>query len=302
MQFTKNKEFKCAILSPVYLKFAEINVMSKKVFIVPHDFTSVANIALEHAIATARPLNAIVHLLHVVSKDVQIKEATEKLEAVIAKYSDEGVEIIPSVRIGSIFEDIGEYAAEHMAELIFMGTHGAHGWQHITGSHALKVVTSSTVPFIIVQDRVVKKTGYDSIVVPMDLHKETKQKLSLVASLAKYFNSKVHVVTPDESDSFLRQKVESNIIFAERFFREREIEMKSTIVSRSGFDKEVVKYAVSVDADLIAIMNMNRSSLLNVLSSSHEQYVITNDALIPTLIINPIEVESGSALGNMFSV
>ncbi len=276
--------------------------MSKKVFIVPHDFTSVADIALEHAIATAKPLNAVVHLLHVVAKDTQIKEAADKLDAVIAKYNNEGVEMMPTVRIGSIFEDIGVYASEHLAELIFMGTHGAHGWQHIVGSHALKVVTSSTVPFIIVQERVVKKTGYDSIVVPMDLHKETKQKLSMVANLAKYFNSKVHVVTPDETDEFLRYQVESNIIFSQRFFKERGIEMTSAIVSSSGFDKEVVKYAVSVDADLIAIMNLNRNSFLNAITANYEQYVITNDALIPTLIVNPVEVNTGSALGNMFSI
>jgi nucleotide-binding universal stress UspA family protein len=274
--------------------------MSKKVFIVPHDFTPVANIALEHAIATARPLSAIVHLLHVVSKENQIKEAINKLDVIVNQYQYDGVELIPTVRIGSIFEDIGEYAAEHAAELIFMGTHGAHGWQHITGSHALKVVTSSSVPFIIVQERVVKSTGYDSIVVPMDLHKETKQKLSIVASLAKYFHSKVHVVTPDESDEFLKHQVESNIIFSERFFNDRGIEMTSAIVSSSGFDKEVVKYAVSVDADLIAIMNLNRNSFLSAITANYEQYIITNDALIPTLIVNPVEI--GNVQSNMFSI
>jgi nucleotide-binding universal stress UspA family protein len=181
-----------------------------------------------------------------------------------------------------------------------MGTHGAHGWQHITGSHALKVVTSSSVPFIIVQERAVKSTGYDSIVVPMDLHKETKQKLSIVASLAKYFHSKVHVVTPDESDEFLKHQVESNIIFSERFFNDRGIEMTSAIVSSSGFDKEVVKYAVSVDADLIAIMNLNRNSFLSAITANYEQYIITNDALIPTLIVNPVEI--GNVQSNMFSI
>ena len=43
--------------------------MNRKTFIVPHDFTPVADIALEHAIATAKPLNAQVFLLHVVSKE-----------------------------------------------------------------------------------------------------------------------------------------------------------------------------------------------------------------------------------------
>ena len=274
--------------------------MQQKTFIVPHDFTMVADIALQHAIATAKPLNAVVQLLHVVSKENQIQEALNQLHELIEKFAGEGVDLQPNVRIGSIFEDIGAFAAEHQAELIFMGTHGAHGWQHITGSHALKVVTSSQVPFIIVQEKSVKATGYDSIVVPMDLHKETKQKLSIVANLAKYFNSKVHVVTPDETDEYLRHQVISNITFSEGFFKDRNIEMTSAIVSRSGFDKEVVKYAVSVDADLIAIMNLNRSNFLSALTTNYEQYIITNDALIPTLIVNPIQI--GNEHGNMFSI
>ena len=181
-----------------------------------------------------------------------------------------------------------------------MGTHGAHGWQHVTGSHALKVVTNSSVPFIIVQDKLVKPTGYDSIVVPMDLNKETKQKLTIVSRLAKYFGSKVHVVIPDESDDFLKHQVKSNIVFAKRFFKDRGVDMEHSIISRSGFDKEVVKYAVSVEADLIAIMNLNRGSFLNAFSSNYEQYIITNDALIPALIVNPVYKE-GYGQSSLFS-
>ena len=274
--------------------------MQTKTFIVPHDFTSVADIALQHAIATAKPLGAQIQVLHVVSKDTQIPEALAQLENIIGQFEQEGVQLKPNVRIGSIFEDIGAFAAEHQAELIVMGTHGAHGWQHITGSRALKVVTSSQVPFIIVQEKAVKASGYDSIVVPMDLHKETKQKLSIVANLAQYFKSKVHVVTPDESDEFLRHQVRSNITFSEGFFKDRGIEMTSALVPSSGFDKEVVKYAVSVDADLIAIMNLQRNNLFTALTPPHEQYIITNDALIPTLIVNPIHL--GSDYSNMFSM
>jgi nucleotide-binding universal stress UspA family protein len=274
--------------------------MQSKTFIVPHDFTAVADIALQHAIATAKPLGAQIQVLHVVSKDTQIPEALAQLENIIGQFEQEGVQLKPNVRIGSIFEDIGAFAAEHQAELIVMGTHGAHGWQHITGSRALKVVTSSQVPFIIVQEKAVKASGYDSIVVPMDLHKETKQKLSIVANLAQYFKSKVHVVTPDESDEFLRHQVRSNITFSEGFFKDRGIEMTSALVPSAGFDKEVVKYAVSVDADLIAIMNLQRNALFTALTPNHEQYIITNDALIPTLIVNPIHL--GSDYSNMFSM
>jgi nucleotide-binding universal stress UspA family protein len=264
--------------------------MNRKNFIVPHDFTPVADIALEHAIATAKPLNAQVFVLHVVSKEKSIKDAEEKLTAILSKYSTSGVDLVPSVRMGSIFEDIGEFAAEHHAELIFMGTHGAHGWQHITGSHALKVITSSSVPFIIVQEKEIKETGYDDIVVPMDLHKETKQKLAIVANLATYFKSRVHVITPDETDEFLRHQVQANIQFAKKFFSDRGIEVTATLAPSSGFDKEVVKHAVNIDADLIAIMNLNRSNFLGTITANYEQYIITNDAKIPALVVNPVDL------------
>lgn len=266
----------------------EPQLMKPKNFIVPHDFTNVANVALEHAIATAKPLGAEIYLLHVVGKNKDIADAEVKLSELISKFSKD-VKIIPSVRVGNIFADIGDFAAEHHAELIFMGTHGTHGWQHLTGMNALKVVTHSSVPFVIVQEKTVKETGYSDIVVPLDLNKETKQKLAIVANIATYFNSKVHVITPEEKDEFLSHQVKANIQFAKKYFSERGIEVTATIVSSSGFDKAVVKHAVNIDADLIAIMNLNKNNMLGVLTASHEEYIITNDAKIPALIVNPIE-------------
>lgn len=262
--------------------------MKEKSFIVPHDFTEVANIALDHAIATAKPLGGKIYLLHVVSKEKDIKEAEAKLAEIVAKH-DDSVTLVPTVRMGNIFEDIGDFAAENHAELIFMGTHGTQGWQHIVGMNAIKVITNSSVPFVIVQEKTAKETGYDDIIVPLDLNKETKQKLTIVANLARYFKSKVHVITPDETDEFLRHQVKANIVFAKKFFEERNIDVTATIVPSSGFDKEVVKHAVNVGADLIAIMNLNKGRLLGPIVSNHEEYIITNDAQIPVLIMNPIE-------------
>ena len=100
------------------------------------------------------------------------------------------IDVRSIVRVGNIFDDIGDAASELGVSLIIMGTHGASGWQKITGSYALKVITNSSVPFIVVQDQLMNDTGYDSIVVPLDLNNETKQKLEMVASIAHYFDSK----------------------------------------------------------------------------------------------------------------
>jgi nucleotide-binding universal stress UspA family protein len=269
--------------------------METKTFIVPHDFTAVAENALNHAIATAKTLDAQIYVMHVVQKEKNIKEAEVKLKQALDSI-DTTVKLIPRVRVGNIFDDIGDFAAEHHAELIFMGTHGATGWQHVTGSNALKIVTHSDVPFIIVQEKGIKPNGYDDIVVPLDLNKETKQKLAVVANLATYFKSRVHVITPNETDEFLRKKVQANILFANRFFSERGIEVTTTLAQTSNFEKEVVKHAVTIDADLIAIMNLNRNNLLGAIGTNSEQYIISNDAQIPTLVINPIDSPYGSSV------
>jgi len=70
--------------------------------------------------------------------------------------------------------------------------------------------------------------------------------------------------------------------------------MTSAIVSSSSFDREVIKYAVSVEADLIAIMNLYKNSFLSAITANYEQNIITNDALIPTLIVNPIQISNES--------
>jgi nucleotide-binding universal stress UspA family protein len=270
--------------------------MNKKNFIVPYDFSNVADCALHHAIKTAKIVGANIYLLHVVAKENAIKDAEVKLNAIATKNTSKKVEVFPRVRVGNIFEDIGEFAAEHHAELIFMGTHGAHGWQHVVGSHAMKVITNSNIPFIIVQEREAKENGYDDIVAPLDLNKETKQKLALVANMAQYFNSRVHIITPDETDEFLRNKVLANIKFARTFFDERNIEITVTLAPSSGFDKEVVRHAVKIEADLIAIMNLQKNNILGLLGANYEQYMITNDAQIPVMVVNPVETAYGGSV------
>lgn len=67
--------------------------------------------------------------------------------------------------------------------------------------------------------------------------------------------------------------------------------MDTKILPHVGFEREVVKYASLINADLISIMNLNRSNIFSVFNAKYEQYIITNDALIPTLILNPVEVQ-----------
>jgi nucleotide-binding universal stress UspA family protein len=270
---------------------------SIKKILVPTDFTKVADVALDHAVLLASHTGAEVFLLHVVSKQEEVEEARTKLAA-LAERSGTNAGRVPVhklVRIGSIYDDIGDAATEIAAGLIMMGTHGMKGMQFITGSRALRVITNSKVPFIVVQDRAIKPGGYDSIVVPLDLHNETRQKLTLVADMAAYFKSKVHLIVPKEDDEFLHKKLENNITFANHYLNERGIEHDATIAeeSSSDFVDAVVRHAVDVDADLIAIMNLQSGNIFGVLGVPYEQEILTNAAQIPVMLMNPKETGGG---------
>lgn len=263
-----------------------------KRILVPTDFTKVADCAINHAMKLAERIGAEVRLLHVVPKQAEVEEARKKLaiESDRANKLNPNVNVEGLVRIGSIFDDIGDAASEIGAVLIIMGTHGLRGMQFITGSRALRVITNSTVPFIVVQERMIKSDGYRDIVVPLDLEKETRQKLSLVADMAKYFSSKVHLIVPKDNDEFLHNQLLRNIQFAKQYLGERNIEHDAVIAQEdsSDFVKAVIKHAVKVDADLIAIMNLAQENIFGVLGVPNEQEIITNEPMIPVMCINPV--------------
>ena len=278
--------------------------MDKNVYkvLVPHDFSSVADCAVNHAAKLAKSFNGEVYLLHVVSKPKEVDAIQEKLNKIVADTDKAyGVNTHSIVRIGNIFEDIGDVASEIGAGYIVMGTHGAKGMQKIMGSHALKVISHSKVPFIIVQAKGPSDTDtYDDIVVPVDYSDVTKQKLSIAGNIALHFNSKIHIFAAKESDAFLQTKLDQELRFAKKYFTERSISYSiENAESTGGFKKQLVKYAGRINADMVAIVNTRVGALLPDFFGSEEQEVIANDAEIPVLITNPTQkMMAGGIIGS----
>lgn len=274
--------------------------MNKELILVPSDFSKVAQTALRHAVGVARITGGKIALVHIVSKSELLPEAKEKLK--IAKemaIKEMNFQIDTIARVGSIYEDIADLALELDAGLIVMGTHGLRGLQFITGSRALRVVTSVDVPFLVVQEREPNNKGYQNIIVPLDLHKETKQKLRIVANMAKYFDSKVHLIIPGETDEFLRNQVIRNLKYAQNYFAEKNIPHTATIskLKSDDFDDAILTHAKEIDADMISIMNIPGNSLANLIGGHYVQNIITNSAEIPVLVLNPKQTSTASIFG-----
>ena len=266
--------------------------MSQHRILVPVDFTPVSITSVNHAVAVGNVYNSEIHLLHIVGGKQEIAEARERLTQFAEQHLQDFKGTTRSTaRIGNLFDDIDDVSVEMEANLVIMGTHGMKGMQFITGGRALKIVRECSVPFIITQSRPIRPSGYDDIVVPLDLHQDTKQKLAIVAEMAKYFEGRVHIISPAENDEFLQNQLRRDMNFAEEYFEKRKIDHTTKISEHDSgeFVKDVIRYAASIEADLISIMNFHERSLMGIFGQTYEQQIITNEAEIPVLILNPFE-------------
>ena len=267
--------------------------------LVPTDFSEVAQSAMQHAIKFSEIINADVVLLHVVSSRDEVEEAKEKLskEITLGNSISSSCNLISFVRIGNIFEDIGDVAAELGISLIFMGTHKASRWQKLVGSRAIKVISSSPVPFIVTQEKLMNSSGYDNIVVPLDLNVETKQKLELVAKIAHYFDSQVHLLTNDDSDEFIKTKLKANQVWASNYLESKDIKNSSHLVDQyDSLTEGIFKLSKEVDADLIAIMNLEDETVLGLYENTFQEEIVANDLKVPVLCVNPHPVTKVSGI------
>ena len=269
--------------------------MSK--IIVPTDFSSTSDAAVNYACEISKTLKSPVEILHIVKDQSEEAGALAKLNAQISKHKEKtGVEATPVVRFGNIFDEIPKMTEELNGELIVMGTHGLTGLQYLTGSNALRVISDSDAQFIVVQEKTKHSANIKRILVPLDLHKETKQKIKFASDLAKKFNAEVHIICPKETDEYLSNQVKRNMSYAEGYFVEHGVACKTKVTEEgsSGFVKELIKYAQYAEIDLICILNFAGERLIHAFGVAAEQQVITNDAGIPVLVINPISANVDS--------
>ncbi len=258
--------------------------------IVPTDFTATADKAIAYAIALKKTLEADVYVLHILKKGGSETDAQKQMDDQIHHhYVNTAVKAKSIMKVGSIFDDIPALVEEEKGDLVVMGTHGMKGLQHLVGSHALRVITDTKAPFIVVQDNTVIESRVKKILVPLDLHKETKQKIKYTADIAEKFKSKVEIIIPNETDEFLRNQLERNMAYAEGYFEERGIPYQSVVAQgkSSAFADQVIEQAKTGKSDMICILNFANEKLIHAFGSDAEQKVITNSAAIPVMVLNP---------------
>ncbi len=264
----------------------------KEILLVPYDFSEVADSAVKQAIGMSKVINIPVCLFHVLDKDIKETEKeniTKKLGTIAGNFEKEsGTEIQYTAKEGSIFSDIANAAELMNAKFVVMGTHGKKGFQHITGSYAMKVITKSKIPFIVVQKKV-HDSSYKNIVITVDDKTESKQKLKWAVYIAQLFNSTIHILYSNEKDEFIGGKIFRNVKQIKSIFEKNNINYVDVKLEEKGgnFAKNVISYSEKAEADLIVIMTNPDRILPSFVLGKWDEQILFNQLEIPVMCINP---------------
>ncbi|WP_027420992.1 universal stress protein [Crocinitomix catalasitica] len=263
--------------------------MERRSILVPHDFTAVADNAVKYALKLAASIHANVDLVHIVKDSSQKAKAKQEFEKLKLKLTEipAGVIVNTHAVVGSIYTEIASTAADLKSTVIIMGTHGAKGMQKLFGSFAIKVITSTHVPFLVVQDNY---TGYDTskIVVPIDESQESLQIAQVAAGLSDILKSEIHIVSEKKLDSNLKLKTAVHSGLLAKQFKEKNLVYVNKVLDRKkGYSTDIVNYTIEVGANLIAFAY--HSDALLPQFDTFAQSLITNKSGVPVLVLNSKE-------------
>lgn len=277
--------------------------------LVPIDFSKSSINALKHAAAISRIIeddNQEITLLHVIedtdleivtqdtdtsalgNKGLMIEGAKSRLKNIIDEYQSKlNNKINYIICGGKPYKKIAEIARKIHADSIVMGTHGATGWERIIGSNASRVIQISPCPVVVINEKV-NQEGYNNIVLPLDLTKETKQKVTWAVKVARYYDSMIHLVSAAEDDEEWQNTIRANMKQVEKFLDKHKVKHTSEILTemRDNFAKATIKHAEKIKSDLIIIMTQQERSLTEIFTGSYAQQIV-NKSNIPVMCINP---------------
>jgi nucleotide-binding universal stress UspA family protein len=180
-----------------------------KTLIVPTDFSSYSNNAIEYAVEIAKATSAGILLVHVVSSAekeagaFQFYDVRDKLEAISAAISTEypQLQCTPHIASGNVVQAILTIAEEREGDMIVMGTKGMSKLENLLfGSNTASVIERATCPVLSVPKDTSFVTPGKIMFATNFSHEDINGALAVV-SLAKAFGSSViisHVTIENE--------------------------------------------------------------------------------------------------------
>jgi len=171
-----------------------------------------------------------------------------------------------------------------------MATSGASGFEKIVGTNALKVAKSAKCLVTTIRGTEdVTKYGYKNILLPLDLSKETREKVKVAIETAQQFGSKIRIISVTTSkDEFIVNKLRAQLKQVTGLVTEQGINATSKLVEGANIAKAVLEYAHEIEADSIFIMTQQELGWVDQIIGSAAQQIM-NHSEIPIISIRPAD-------------
>ncbi|MBT6651028.1 MAG: universal stress protein, partial [Flavobacteriales bacterium] len=265
--------------------------MSASKILVPIGFSEQSIIALGQAFNLAKIKNSDVVLLSVIEGQSMIEslflddksdelkaKVNSKLEDIASIYSSKyGVDVDTMVAKGRVYEEVNKVADMISADLIVMGTNGVNSKSKFIGSNAEKVVRLSKCPVITIKGKS-HRDGCENIILPLDLEKQTKEKVTYALEYARYWDATIRIVSVVLRDNHeVRAKLIKNIKQVEQFILDAGVKCTSEIIEgekKRNLGDFVFDYEKKFDADMIMIMTKKEELTLSNNISVTARYII----------------------------
>lgn len=271
----------------------------KNHILVPIDFSDQSLIALKQSYNLARLTKADLTLINVIdqsfhlpffsvkedkSMEKKIQKALEKLAEETAKESGIVVNIL--VVSGKVYDQIQKAAKKLKCSFIIMGTNGSHGLKKFIGSNTLRVIREAPCPVISIKGKK-HRTGCKIIVLPLDLTKETKEKVAKAIEIANLFGSTINLVSAITSDDeFIINKLKRQMNQVHEFVLQHNVPCQIEFLHGGDISEDTVEYAKKIKADLIMIMTQEETWTDIMFINSAAQKII-NESEVPVLSVRP---------------
>jgi len=268
-------------------------------FIVPIDFSVDSQKGLEWAILFSKKKKINIQMVYVLTNSSNFQPSVEELEQkyAAAHFKKLVKEFGPAlgnqstlkyiIKKGKVYREVVNQVNSYKDAVISASTHGASGFEELfIGSNALKIMAATEQPVFTLRTTIPGKVK--KIVVPIKLHRDTRQKAPLVADLAELFGAELHVITistRNNKKDLARLESYSNQVI--NYFKARELQTVAKILVGESLPNLTCNYAEAVDADLITIMS-SAIDKWNVVFGSYAQQMLRT-ATVPLLSITPKE-------------
>ena len=278
----------------------------KNEILVPIDFSEQSLIALGQSYNLAREYKAEILLLYVIEEGGLLNLATSKqindMKKDIQKKLDKLAEdtekkskihVDTMIARGKAYEKIIEVADMTDALMIIMGCSSRKKLQKLfIGSNALRVVREANCPVITIKGKA-HREGCKNIVLPLDLTKETRDKVRQAIEIAQLgtYKAAIRVVSVlQSSDEFIVNKLTRQLEQVKVYIQKQGIECSAEIIKtvkgEDSLAQCIIDYSHKVDGDLLIIMTQQEANFTRMFIGSTAQEVVNNSD-IPVMSIIP---------------